>query len=523
MRPNRTLVQKTATHVDSLPAPVGGWNARDAYANMDPLDAITLTNLFPTPSNVTLRGGSTTYATGMVGQVQSVIVYNGANTSKMFAFDAIGTFGPSAYDVTAGGNVGAFPVLTFLGNALWESANIATSGGNYLYAVNGLDKPELYNGATWTAIDAASVPAITGVTTTTLNNVLLFKNRLWFIQKNTLKAWYLPTSAIGGAAQVLDLSSIARMGGFLVDFDVWTTDAGYGLDDMLVFITSQGEVIIYRGTDPASAATWALVGVWSFGAPVTNRCMVKLGGDLLLNTLDGLYPLSASLVSDRLNPKDAISYKIQNAISLAASVYSSNPGWQIFTLPAENVLLLNVPIGFGQQQQYVMNTITRNWCNLTDWPANCWALLNDKAYFGANGTVVRAWDQTYSDDGNDIATVAQQAFNYFDKRGIVKYFTRARPAIYSNGFPATSVGVTVDFNTIFNGSPLTFSGTSFGVWDTSLWDSGIWGQDTIINSSWQGITGIGYCASLQFSSASSGVTVGWASTDIVFQTGWAGI
>jgi hypothetical protein len=45
------------------------------------------------------------------------------------------------------------------------------------------------------------------VTDNNLSNITLFKNRIWFIEKNTLKAWYLPTSSIGGAAQYIDLSS----------------------------------------------------------------------------------------------------------------------------------------------------------------------------------------------------------------------------------------------------------------------------------------------------------------------------
>jgi hypothetical protein len=41
----------------------------------------------------------------------------------------------------------------------------------------------------------------------------LFKSRVWFIEKDTLKAWYLPTASVGGAAQALDLSSVAHLGG----------------------------------------------------------------------------------------------------------------------------------------------------------------------------------------------------------------------------------------------------------------------------------------------------------------------
>jgi hypothetical protein len=58
----------------------------------------------------------------------------------------------------------------------------------------------------------------------------------------------------------------------------------------LVFVTDQGEVMVYRGTDPSSASTWALIGIWIVGAPIGNRCLMKYGGDLLVLTLDGLDP-----------------------------------------------------------------------------------------------------------------------------------------------------------------------------------------------------------------------------------------
>ena len=363
--------QQTRAQVDSLPAPVGGWNARDSLANMAPTDAVTLTNLFPTVSNVKLRGGSTTWATGISGQVQTLMAYEAGATSKLFAADPA-----NIYDVTTAGAVGAAAVSGQT-SGYWEYTNITTAGGSYLVAVNGSDSLQLYNGTAWTAITAVSAPAITGVTTSTLQNVLLFKHRLWFIQKNTLKAWYLPTASISGAAVVFDLSSIATLGGYLVDMEAWTVDGGYGVDDNLAFFTSEGEMIIYRGTDPASSATWAQMGIWSFGSPIGNRCMYKYGGDLLVLTQDGLVPMSQKLQSSRTNPQTALSDKIQGAISQAFTLYAGTTsatarGWQIILHPKQNALWINVPVSVGSQQQYVMNTITQAWCNFTGWPANCW-------------------------------------------------------------------------------------------------------------------------------------------------------
>jgi len=511
----RAMVQGTAAQVQSLPAPLGGWNARDSLANMEPTDAVTLINMFPTVSNLTMRGGYTKHATGLNGKAQTIMVYNGGATSKMFAVTSTGYI----YDVTTAGAVGA-AVVSGLTNGIWEYINITTAGGSYLMAVNGVDDARLYDGTTW------STPTITGVTDNNLSNITLFKNRIWFIEKNTLKAWYLPTSSIGGAAQYIDMSSICRFGGHLVDLDTWTLDAGYGVDDNLAFITSTGEVIVYRGTDPASAATWSLIGVWKLGSPISTRAMLKWAGDLLILTYDGLMPMAASLQSSRLDPRVALSDKIQGAITQATTQYGGDHaavGWQVVYAAKYNAVWINIPVADGQQEQYVMNTITKSWAQFMGWAAYCWEIFNDDPYFGSDGYVGHAWDDSYTDDTSNITTQTIQAFNYLGARGVKKYFTRARPSIFTNGTPTISVGMNIDFDLSDTTAALTFTGTQYGVWDVSVWDTGVWGNDLVIQNIWLGITGIGYCGGVQMKTASSGLQIQWASTDVVYQTGWAGV
>ena len=508
--PNR-LIQGTAARVQSLPAPIDGWNVRDSIANMDLLDAVQLTNLFPTVNNVVLRGGYTQYSTGITGQVQTLLSYSSGATDKLFAIA-----GTSIYDCTAGGAVGA-AVVTGLTNAKWESVNVTTPAGGYIYAVNGVDAPLLYNGTTWTN------PVITGVTSTTLSNITTFKNQVWFTQASTLKAWYLPTLSISGAAAAIDMSSVAQLGGYLVSVATWTLDAGYGVDDNLVFVTSNGEVIVWSGTDPSDSTKWALVGVWRLGKPVGKHCLMKYGGDILILTYNGLYPLAASLQSSRLDPRIALSDKIQGAFTAATQQYGGTFGWDISFDPQHNALTVNVPVAEGQQQQYVMNNITKSWCNFTGQYANCWTIYNNEPYWGGNGFVAHAWDDNYADDVSDINSYALQAFNYFDARGVKKYFTRARPSIFTNGSPSIFIGLNMDFDLEDTTSALSFSPQISAKWDTALWDVDYWAQDNVITNNWQGVTGIGYCAGTQFKSASQGITILWASTDIVYQQGWAGI
>jgi len=254
--------------------------------------------------------------------------------------------------------------------------------------------------------------------------------------------------------------------------------------------------------------------------------MLKWGGDLLVLTYDGLMPMAQSLQSSRLDPRVALSDKIQGAIAAATSAYGGDHtavGWQVVYSAKNNAVMINVPVAVGQQQQYVMNTITKSWCNFTGWEANCWDIVNDDLYFGGNGYVGKAWDDTYSDNGANITSNTIQAFNYFGSRGVKKYFTRARPSIFTDGSPAIYVGLNIDFNIINNSAPLSSPPSVFGVWDTGVWGTALWGSGLEITNTWLGITGIGYCGGLQMKTASTGLQIEWASTDVVYQSGWAGV
>lgn len=509
-RPNRQRISGTA----SIPAPIGGWNSRDALGAMPATDAVVLENWFPATTDCVLRSGYTQYATGLGGQVETLMEYNGGATRQFFAITA----GGNIYNVTSTGAVGA-AVVSGLSNGRWQYINVATTGGNYLYLVNGTDKPRLYDGATWTAIDGVSVPAVTGITTTSIVHIMSHKFRVWFLENNTLKAYYLPTAAVGGAVGTLDLSSVARFGGYLMAAMTWTIDAGYGVDDLLVFITNNGEVIVYRGTDPTAAATWALVGVWALSSPIGRRCAAKFAGDCLVITQDGLVPLAQALQSSRVDPRVALTDKIQYSTSNAITAYGSNFGWEIELFSKYNMLILNVPVSTGaSQQQYVMNTISRSWCNFSGWAANVFETYNDDLYFGGNGYVGKAWNTT-SDNGANVNADGLQAFNYFKSAAQLKNFTMMRPVFLTDGNPSISAGVNIDFDTTISTTPITTAPITAGIWDSAVWDTGVWGGNLGVSKGWQSISGIGYCAAPRVRVASMNFSLRWESTDINYEGG----
>lgn len=490
----------------TVPSPVGGWNNRDSLAQMAPEDAPVMVNYFPFVSDVRVRSGYTSFATGFSSTVKTLAPYNSPTSSKLFACSNGGI-----YDVTSGGAIGA-AIASGFSSDQWQYVNCSTSGGNYLVMANGADPVQLYNG---TSFSAAS---ITGVTSSQLINVNLFKTRLFFVQANTLSAWYLPTASIGGAASQLDFGSIFKLGGHLIAMATWSLDAGQGMDDYAVFITSQGEIAVYKGTDPSNASTWALVGVFVVGAPIGYRCFQKYAGDVVLINRDGLVPLSRALMSDRVSTQIALTDKIRQQITDSVNNYSGNFGWETVLFPAQNMLILNVPVANGQQQQYVMNTINGAWANFQGWPAYTWCRFNDQIYFGGQSFVGLAWNGT-TDGGAQINAQCIQAFNNFGSPGLTKRMTMVRPIIFSNGSPSIAVTINVDYDLTQSTSALSTTANTYGVWDSSTWDNALWGSDYSVIKNWYGANGLGKSFAVQLTTSTNNIGLKWESTEFIFETG----
>jgi hypothetical protein len=654
----------------SVPAPIGGWNARDSLANMSPTDAVQLVNWFPTPTDVTMRKGytvvsilttstgvktissithvdtlatlTTTTAHGLAtGAYVSITGTTPAAYSGVFKITVISTTAFTytmasvpANNATVVGtylNQATTPINTLMnytktssyslfgaaGSDIWDTkpspavkvfsgissdklqfVNLTNTAGHFLVACNGVDPVMIYDGTAWfyvattttaqtissitrggtgnltatlTTASAhglitgnrvtisgatesnyngtyvitvtgattftytmATAPAanasvvgsyttigITGVNSNTFINVNLFKNRLFFTQKDTLSCWYLDVNSIGGTASPLYFGGIARNGGYLQAMGTWTLDAGQGADDYAVFVTSMGEVIVYNGTDPNTADTWQLKGVWQLGQTFARRCFFKWAGDLLLLTQDGLVPLASALQSSRLDPRVNLTDKIYYPISIAATNYFSQFGWQINYFASENMLILNIPIPNGIEQ-YVMHTITKSWARFTGIQSYCWEVSGDNdMHFGGNGIVATLYS-ALSDDGANITATAQQAYSYFDAPGQLKRFTMVRPILQSTGgVPSVLCGISVDFDTQSQLGAVSFNPTtqSEGVWDTAKWDNNVWAGGLITTKIWQGVTGIGYTGSVNLNAASRNIELHWASTDYVMEAG----
>lgn len=489
----------------SIPPPVRGLNARDALASMKPDEAVTLDNWFPRGNDIALRSGFQSHSTGYPAAVETLMEYRGPAQAMMFA--AAGTM---IYDATSAGAVGA-AVLSGRANARWQHLMHTTAGGVFLVAVNGADSAINYNGTAW-----ATTPAITGVASSDLIDVSSHKSRLWFVEKDSSRAWYLAVDAIGGAANDLDLGSVWRMGGKLKAIVPLSNDSGAGPDDYLAFISNHGEVAMYAGTDPAASADWALVGVFHVGTPIGDRSAIQVGGDAALITDQGIISLLKAMQLDRsAQAQAAISDRIAPLFAYYAQANRTRFGWQAVSYPGGNYALFNVPLASGLSVQLVMNVLTGAWCRFTGQHARCWGVFNTDLYFGGATAVYKA-DTGRSDAGAAIAGDVKTAFNYFGDRAGLKSFLMLRPAFASNGVPSPALALNVDFRDDAPAGTPSFS-SSASQWDTAQWDTAQWAGSAGTNQIWTSVYGLGRCAAVRMVTSTNNATMSVSAFDVIFE------
>jgi len=348
---------------------------------------------------------------------------------------------------------------------------------------------------------AASAVTITNVATTALSQTWLFKERLFFVEGGTQSAWYLPVKSIGGAATEIPLGAVFKRGGALLFGATWSLDSGSGLDDVCIFVTVSGEIAVYEGTDPSSASTWSLVGVYDIGKPLNKHSFFKAGGDLAIMTEDGIVPVSEALRKDRAALQaSAITYPIEDAWKSAiANATVSYPItatlWQDQTL-----LLVGTPdkVG-GNNVSFAANARTGAWSRLIGWDVRCGAVSNDQLYFGNDAGQVMRGDTAGNDDGSQYSAAYVPKFQ---ELGSDSYKTANFCGITYRAPRQANVKVAAhaDYNVSDISAPTPSTFSSGSTWGSGVWGTFVWGSSTTLNTftEWKGCAQGGYSLSPGF-------------------------
>jgi hypothetical protein len=470
-------------------APTKGLVTNQNLSNATKEAALQLDNWFPVHAGVRLRGGTSLFATIGTGPVLSMWPYVSGNVEKLFAADASNIF-----NITSPADPEVAPTadISSLTGGYWSFVQFETAGGDFLVGCNGRDTPRQYDGTTWTS----STMTGSGLTTSALSHVWTFKSRLFFIEDGTMKFWYLPVDSITGTATQFSLAGVFNKGGSLLFGATWSLDAGDGVDDLLVVVSTLGEVAIYQGSDPSS--DFQIVGVYSISAPLGKDATIKAGGDLMIATVEGIVPISEVLTKD------------SSALSLSAVTRAIEPTWhtevsQRETLPwtmvkwsEKNMLVVGMPSPGPSVDplSFVANLETGAWCQFTGttWDVRSQAVLEGVHYVGGATGKVYITETGGSDAGNNYTCTYVNHFSHIGRRGSVKSVNLARAAFRATRAFIAKVSCSINYTVSLPSAPSSVADSTEDAWDEGLWDTAVWDASgsSLVTARWTAISKAGY-------------------------------
>jgi hypothetical protein len=376
-----------------------------------------------------------------------------------------------------GGSSGATGVIAGVVPFTATTGALKLTGGSGTFTDNdALTTSGTAGGAATANGGSSSISAITitGVSTASLIHVWQHNSRLWFVQGGavsggTTKAWYLPIDSIGGAAVSFDLGGLFAKGGSLLFGATWSSDSGSGFADRNVFVSDQGEIVVFAGDDPAS--NYEIAGHYQIARPVSPQTW-QAGGDLIIATEDGMVAMSAVATVDRA------------ALIARAITANIEPSWRrmvstnLTGLPAQimkwnSMGLVGWPHRAGTDL-FVVNLITGSWAKWTGWDVQSMAMHQGLAYFG-DTTSVYQMEAAGSDNGASYICRLSWLPEHLGAPGTFKVVGLIR-AIFRSLVPFNpKLSVAENYGKSFPSAPnAPIETTIEALWDVGIWDSSIW-------------------------------------------------
>jgi hypothetical protein len=473
----------------TLTAPIGGWNRRDSLATMPETDAIVMDNFISTGGIVKLRSGYRsvvetpkspiairqpaikTLCSFTAGTDDQLIFANklaGERYSELYKIDE--TF--ESYESIVPKDAYGVPLVKMEGTR-WKDLQFQ----NRLFLVSdGTDVPVVYDGKRL-AYHSFENKTEDDLEWDEITDICAYNQRLFFLQKGTLNLWFTSAmGAIAGEIECNDLSNYATRGGELVEIEEWTRTGANDLTSMLVAITSEGEVFMFKGTDPTEVDEWEMAGVYQVPDPLGFHCATRMMDDLIIATKGGYYSAASLTSVKETTASMAITDKIRGAI-MELKEYHDNVGWQEVFLPTINMFFINIPISESQAEQFVYNMENQTWSRFTGIDAFTFCTFKDKIYFGGKTGNIYELFETSTNNGLFISGAVQQAFSTFN----VPQKKKIKSITVSVGTPfvqKVSLRLSCDFNlqpesVVFTNGVAVDEDTA--QWDVSRWNEEYWG------------------------------------------------
>lgn len=321
--------------------------------------------------------------------------------------------------------------------------------------------------------------ALTGIDTDDISYIWSYRSRIWMVEKDSLSAWYLAVDSIAGAATELPLGGIFPKGGSLLFGASWSIDDTSGLAAYNIFVSTEGEVAVYRGSNPGDADDWSLVGVYQIGRPLGKRAWIRGGGDIIVATDIGFVPLSQAVSRDlaALAPV-AVSYPIETAWN--ERVLRRTGDWQCKIWPTgQSVFVAPSRTSSQRTETLVANARTGAWTLYTGWDISAMDVFRDRFYFGNPDGIVARGEASGADLGTPFTATCVLRFDDCKAPAAIKTATLARASILASQEMHPEVFMQQDFRIDLPAAPDAVVLESSGdLWGTGLWGAAMWSESS---------------------------------------------
>lgn len=433
-----------------MPPPSGGLDLVSPIDNMDPSSALELNNIFPGPNAPSVRKGYQEFASlaestpvefmcelpRPAGASQLIV----ANSSKIYSISSTGV-------VTNKSKAGGYT------NGQWNSEIYA----NNIYMCNGVNNAQVYTG-TGIAQDINATFSGGGSTLDKMINVNAYRERLYFIEKESFKVWFHDTAqatlvTTGSALKSYDFTYNMKRGGYLLFTTTFTNQTAATAADYFVAVSSEGEIVMYSGYSPDDP-DWQPVAHFMIAKPIGRKGYIRVNQDTWIITEQGIVPLSALFQTDPEQALNVVSLKINPLISQYASNTTLADYWSGFFWGPGRRVYINIPDSASTRFMLVYSIDTKSWTQFTLFSTDHNYSMNRYSglpYYGSNVGKIYKGEYGYADNvqtgstGEAIAFSGRLAFSFYNSRGNYKAFKDIRPILRTRKGIALSIGLDTDF------------------------------------------------------------------------------
>jgi hypothetical protein len=503
------MIKRTVSSLRHISAPLKGLSLSSKLTTGDPLTATVLDNWVIEENQIRARAGTRlTYTYSDLSKpVEAMVPYYGEPNKLAAAIDGklILLDGTLIEDGFASND--------------WSWTSFSNlSDTDYTVMVNGVDGVWSWDGLAMVKETVTAPTTDPWVVPEQFDIVVSHMNRLWFADKTNLSVYYLPLQQKSGAVKVLPLNAVFRRGGSIRAMYTWTTgDGGVNLDDRLVIFSTNGEAVIYGGTDPDS--DFELTGIFRFDAPLSKRSVVNYGGELYVLISTGFVPMSTLMraESEQLGKVDRNVYSLFFQCTLQ---HRNRPGYEAFLNPSSGRIICNMPQGGGVYKQLVRFMPNPIWATWSSLGSRCWGWVDNRLFFGTdNGRIFELHPRFLNDNGKPIRVDVQAAWANFGTPA-AKHFKMVLPYLQTDGTPRPFVDVKVDYDMTepTNQPDITYSAQGAD-WDLADWDTSDWAGSLRSRNNWTGVGEIGRVGAPRLTALISNCEFTLTGWDVLFESG----